>query len=229
MDVAPLRAYTWALLLGLFVPVSWILDLILGPGVIVFAVAGLAIIPLAWFLGLATEELGKHAGPGVGGLLNQVRALAWDPHQWQLIVVCGRNERLRGHLSRLRYATPTLVLGFIDNMPELMRASDVAVTKAGPGAIVEALATGLPLIITGYLPGQETPNVDFVVGSGFGMYAPRVDDIVEEVRVLAEGGPTWQSMSRRAREFSHPYASQDIARECLLLAGRYRASAQASL
>src|SRR5207249_8664044 len=27
MDVAPLRAYTWALLLGLFVPVSWILGL----------------------------------------------------------------------------------------------------------------------------------------------------------------------------------------------------------
>src|SRR2546427_489058 len=52
------------------VPLSWILDLLLGPGVIVFAVAGLAIVPLAWFLGLATEELGKHAGPGVGGLLN---------------------------------------------------------------------------------------------------------------------------------------------------------------
>src|SRR2546422_840022 len=70
MDFEPLPAYTWALLLGLFVPLSWILDLLLGPGVIVFAVAGLAIVPLAWFLGLATEELGKHAGPGVGGLLN---------------------------------------------------------------------------------------------------------------------------------------------------------------
>jgi len=70
MDIEPLKAYTWALLLGLFVPLSWILDLLLGPGVIVFAVAGLAIVPLAWFLGLATEELGKHAGPGVGGLLN---------------------------------------------------------------------------------------------------------------------------------------------------------------
>ena len=70
MDLGPLRAYTWALVLGVLVPVSWVLDLILGPGVVVFAVAGVAIIPLAWFLGLATEELGKHAGPGVGGLLN---------------------------------------------------------------------------------------------------------------------------------------------------------------
>src|SRR2546427_11310586 len=70
MDLSPLRPYTWALLLGLFVPLSWILDLVLGAGVIVFAVAGHAIIPLAWVLGLATAEIGKHAGPGVGGLRN---------------------------------------------------------------------------------------------------------------------------------------------------------------
>src|SRR2546426_4060897 len=70
MDFSPLRPYTWALLLGLFVPSSWILAIALGPGVVVFAVAGVAVVPLAWFLGLATEELGKHAGPGVGGLLN---------------------------------------------------------------------------------------------------------------------------------------------------------------
>src|SRR6266699_355083 len=70
MDLGPLRPYTWALVLGLLVPVSWILDLVLGPGVVVFVVTGIAIVPLAWFLGLGTEELGKHAGPGIGGLLN---------------------------------------------------------------------------------------------------------------------------------------------------------------
>jgi 1,2-diacylglycerol 3-beta-galactosyltransferase len=165
---------------------------------------------------------------GVGQLIDQVRALAWEQHKWQLIVICGRNEKLRRRLSRIRFATPTLALGFVDNMPEVMRACDLAITKAGPGAIVEALATGLPLIITGYLPGQETPNVDFVVESGFGLYAPKVDDIFAEVRVLAEGGPTWETMSRKALELSHPYASSDIARECLLLADRYRASVQAS-
>jgi len=45
---------------------------------------------------------------------------------------------------------------------------------------------------------------------------------------MAEGGPTWREMSRNAEELAHPYASSDIARECLLLAARYRASAQAS-
>ncbi|HVS48541.1 MAG TPA: glycosyltransferase [Candidatus Dormibacteraeota bacterium] len=165
---------------------------------------------------------------GVGHLTQQVRALGWEPYQWQLVVVCGRNEKLRRRLEELRFATPTLVLGFVEYMPELMRACDMVVTKAGPGAIAEALATGLPLIITGFLPGQETPNVDYVVDSGFGAYAPKDSDLLDEVRVLAEGGPTWREMARKAQELAHPYASSDIARECLLLAARYRASAHAS-
>jgi 1,2-diacylglycerol 3-beta-galactosyltransferase len=166
---------------------------------------------------------------GVGHLARQVRALALEPYSWQLLVVCGRNEKLRQRLVDIPLQTPTLVLGFVDYMPELMRACDLAVTKAGPGAIAEALATGLPLILTGFLPGQETPNVDFVVKSGFGAFAPAEADLFDEVRVLAEGGPTWREMSRKAQEMAHPYASSDIARECLLLAARYRASAHASL
>ena len=165
---------------------------------------------------------------GVGHLADQVRELAFESHPWQLVVVCGRNEKLRRRLWELQVSTPSLILGFVDYMPELMRACDVVVTKAGPGAIAEALATGLPVIITGFLPGQESPNVDFVVKAGFGAFTPKVAELFDEVRVLAEGGPTWRQMSAKAQELAHPYASSDIAHECLLLARRYRASAQAS-
>ena len=165
---------------------------------------------------------------GVGHLAAQVRVLATDPHPWQLIVVCGRNEKLRRRLMELPLATPMLALGFVDYMPELMRACDLVVTKAGPGAIAEALATGLPLVITGFLPGQESPNVDFVVESRIGFFAPKEADLLDEVRVMADGGPTWREMSANAEELTHPYASSDIARECLLLAARYRESTQAS-
>src|SRR5258706_7012667 len=113
-------------------------------------------------------------------------------------------------------------------MPALTTAPEMRVTKAGAGAIAEALATSLTLMIPGFLPGQESPNVDFVVDSGFGEFAPKDTDLLDEVRVLAEGGPTWREMSRKAQELAHPYASSDIAREALLLAARYRASAQTS-
>jgi Ca2+:H+ antiporter len=36
----------------------------------VFAVSALALIPLAWLIGEATEHLGEHTGPGIGGFLN---------------------------------------------------------------------------------------------------------------------------------------------------------------
>lgn len=164
---------------------------------------------------------------GVGHLASQVRELSLERHPWQLVIVCGRNEKLRKRLYEMEALTPMLILGFVDYMPELMRACDLVVTKAGPGAIAEALATGLPLVITGFLPGQETPNVDFVVESGIGAFAPKESDLRDEVRVLAEGGPTWRDMSRRAEELAHPYASSDIARECLLLAARYKARTKA--
>ncbi len=58
----------WAFLA--LVPVS-LAARALGAGpVLVFLLAAVAIIPLAYLMGVATEELGKHAGPGIGGLLN---------------------------------------------------------------------------------------------------------------------------------------------------------------
>ena len=168
-------------------------------------------------------------GEGSGKLLQQVRALARREAHWQLIVVCGRNEKLRRRLSRINWQSRALILGFVDYMPDLMRAADIVVGKAGPGAIGEALATGMPMLLTSYLPGQETQNVTFVEQSGMGRYVPKPDQLLAAVRELAEpGSPSWRAMAERAAKISHPYASLDIARECLRVATAYRASEQAS-
>jgi Ca2+:H+ antiporter len=70
VDSRELRPYLWAFVLLLFLPVSVGLQIMVGAGIATFITAGLGIVPLAWFMGIATEEIGKHAGPGVGGLLN---------------------------------------------------------------------------------------------------------------------------------------------------------------
>lgn len=51
-----------------------------------------------------------------------------------------------------------IVKGFVHNVDELMTASDLLVTKAGPGTIAEAMTRGLPLILSSYLPGQVRTN-----------------------------------------------------------------------
>ena len=57
-------------LMLLFVPISLVAEMLHAPGIAVFVLAALAIIPLAGVMGKATEELAMHAGPTVGGLLN---------------------------------------------------------------------------------------------------------------------------------------------------------------
>jgi 1,2-diacylglycerol 3-beta-galactosyltransferase len=168
-------------------------------------------------------------GEGSGGLFDQVRALSEQPRPWQVIAVCGRNERLRRRLLHLHFATPTLVLGFVDDMPDLLRASDVAVGKAGPGAIAEALATGVPLVLTSYLPGQERSNVRFVVDSGVGRYAPRPARLVAAVSDLLAGDSACrQQMRARAAALTRPDAALKAAAACLELVATYRAASQAS-
>jgi len=57
------------LLLAL-IPLAIIARLLGWPPLLVFGLSGLAIVPLAKWMGAATEELAVHVGPGVGGLLN---------------------------------------------------------------------------------------------------------------------------------------------------------------
>lgn len=154
-------------------------------------------------------------GEGAGGLAQAVYALGELPLPAQLVVVTGRNRALRGELERAKaqFQMPTQVLGFVDNMPELMRASDMVVTKAGPGSISEGMACGLPIILTGYIPGQEEGNVDYVRENHLGIFANTPEKLVATVQKLLDPtDPQLAEMRANVRRLSKPGASFDIAR-----------------
>ncbi|HEY7182217.1 MAG TPA: calcium/proton exchanger [Blastocatellia bacterium] len=57
-------------LLLIFVPIAIALELIHANPIAIFAASGLAIVPLAGWMGRATEHLAEKLGEGLGGLLN---------------------------------------------------------------------------------------------------------------------------------------------------------------
>jgi 1,2-diacylglycerol 3-beta-galactosyltransferase len=131
-----------------------------------------------------------------------------------LVVICGRNQRARTALSGLRTGggRPARVLGYVTDMPDWMRASDIVVTKAGPGTIAEALCCGLPLLLVWYLPGQERGNVEWVVDIGAGRYVPHVKQLVDAVAELAvPGSETLAAMRAAVRAAARPDATRRIA------------------
>jgi 1,2-diacylglycerol 3-beta-galactosyltransferase len=74
----------------------------------------------------------------------------------QMVVICGKNQRAKLELEAWNAAMgwsdeQVLVQGFVNNMDEWMKASDVLVTKAGPGTIAEASICGLPCMMFAYL------------------------------------------------------------------------------
>jgi 1,2-diacylglycerol 3-beta-galactosyltransferase len=113
------------------------------------------------------------------------------------------------------------VLGYVDNMAEWMRSSDVVVSKAGPGTIAEALCCGLPLLLVWYLPGQERGNVEWVVDIGAGRYVPRDEQLVDAVAELATpGSEALATMRAAVKAAARPDATRRIAELITSMAGR---------
>src|SRR5918999_2625982 len=63
----PRPRLSWLLV---FVPVSLVGEYVLHDELLTFLTAAAAILPLAGFIGRATDQLAMHAGPRIGGLLN---------------------------------------------------------------------------------------------------------------------------------------------------------------
>lgn len=139
----------------------------------------------------------------------------------QLVVVCGRNRELYDDLRAHDWPVPTVVTGFVDDIWDWMAACDCIVTKAGPGTIAEALALGVPILLSGYIRGQETGNVPYVLKHGVGAY-------VEDPWQIAEVISGWfgphrdvlEALARRARELGHPDATYEIVAEIARLIQR---------
>lgn len=153
-------------------------------------------------------------GDGMGPLAQTARAIAESGLDVSLVVVAGRNERLRKGLEEMkaRWRIPTQVYGFTRDMPDFMRAADVLVTKAGPGTIAEALNAHLPIIMYARLPGQEDGNVAFVRETGSGVWAPTPQRVVATLRQWIQNPGAREKVVEACRKAARPDSSRTIAR-----------------
>ena len=78
---------------------------------VLFILAALALIPLAWLIGEATEHAAEHTGPGIGGFLNASFGNAPELIIALLAVADGLPEVVRGSLTGSVVSNILLVLG----------------------------------------------------------------------------------------------------------------------
>jgi hypothetical protein len=107
----------------------------------------------------------------------------------QLIMVCGRNEKLRKRLMQLKTRNRIFVEGFTKQIPEYMYLSDFFIGKPGPGSISEALKMNLPVIVerNAWTLPQERYNADWIQQQDMGIVLKSFRDVERAVADLLTG------------------------------------------
>jgi UDP-N-acetylglucosamine:LPS N-acetylglucosamine transferase len=110
-------------------------------------------------------------GEGSTVMLDIVRRLQSVSRSLQLILICGRNQKLAASLRAMTSRVPMFVEEFTREVPYYMRLSDFFIGKPGPGSISEAIAMQLPVIVernAWNLP-QERYNTEWVRENDVGL------------------------------------------------------------
>ncbi len=134
-----------------------------------------------------------------------------------LTIVLGRHEQTLGPVIRnLTVDLPDIeVLGWTDQIPQLLCSHHLVVTKAGGATVNEAIAARCPLLLNYVVPGQEEGNAERVEKENLGSVLSDPSAVANLVkRVFREPGlTTWHTWRRRLDEFARPGAALAIAAE----------------
>ncbi|MBV9315168.1 MAG: glycosyltransferase [Pseudonocardia sp.] len=116
---------------------------------------------------------------GLGDVPRAVREIAATKVA-QILVLCGRNARLRAELDRREDGV--IALGWRDDVPQLMAMADVLIHNAGGLTLTEALTAGLPAITFRPIPGHGTANARTLAEAGLAPWPADCAELADVVR-----------------------------------------------
>lgn len=160
-------------------------------------------------------------GFGVGPIEEIFRQVLAVEVPLEVVVVAGRNEKVKKQLEKISPPARhrTRILGFTDQMDELMAAADVVLSKPGGLTTSEVLARGAAMAIINPIPGQESRNSDYLLEDGAAVKINQVATLPLKLTRLLEDPKRLALLKRNARKLGRPRAAYDVAEQSLTLAG----------
>jgi len=143
-------------------------------------------------------------GHGSSTMLDIVKRLNSGSNKLQLILICGKNQKLLNAIKNLKTGFPILVEGFTQEVDRYMALSDFFIGKPGPGSISEALQFHLPVIVecnSRTLP-QERYNAQWVTEKRMGIVLKSFRNINASVTQLLEPA-TFDEFRRNTEAYSN--------------------------
>ena len=128
-----------------------------------------------------------------------------------LSVACSKNETLLKKLTKLSADCPNIrILGQVDDVPRLMRGTDLFLTKPGGLSTSEAVAANLPMVLIDAVAGCEEHNLDYFLRAGMAVTADTPEKIADLALSLAHDEALLSSMRNAMQESTARPAAEAI-------------------
>lgn len=147
---------------------------------------------------------------GFGNLVKQLESIDALPEDFQVICVCGNNEKAKKNIEKQTWRKNIMALGFVQNVDVLMDAADCIITKPGGLTTSEFLAKRLPGILMNPIPGQEDRNMEFLVNSGAAIMVTDTFPIDEALYELLNNPWRMDLLSQSVEHLSRPDSTRNL-------------------
>lgn len=127
----------------------------------------------------------------------------------EVSIVTGNNAKLYNNLTVKKPLSNINVLGYVNDMYNLVKNYDLMITKPGGATLFEAIYSQTPVIVKVPRIGQEIENARFIIDKGIGLVYNDEDDLKNIFYNLSEGKFTsiikfMQSNISEFKTFIHP-------------------------
>ena len=144
---------------------------------------------------------GGHGSSTILRIVNQLNA---GNASLQLILICGKNQKLLSAVKKLRTRFPMFAEGFTQSVDYYMALSDFFIGKPGPGSISEALQFDLPVMVecNGRTLPQERYNAQWITEKKLGVVLKSFRNINQGIEKLLDPG-TFAEYRANARAYKN--------------------------
>ena len=149
---------------------------------------------------------------GCGPIPELLRAIAARlPEDWEVSVLCGTNGELKALLEKEHASLPAVhIHGYVEDVPKLLSASDLFLTKPGGLSTSEAAAVAVPMVFVDAVAGCEANNLRHFVAQGAAVSGDSPAKVAEACLALMNEPGRLQAMTDNLRTRAGSCAAERI-------------------
>lgn len=130
-----------------------------------------------------------------------------------IIVITGRDTKIKRKMEAYSLYENVKVVGWTDQMPNFLKASDIVLTKAGGATVMECIAAEKPMVITSTIARHERGNAELVKRYKLGAVEnKRKTQITESIKKIRDNYKMYQ---KNLKKMSNPGAALTIAKHLI--------------